>query len=292
MHALIPLLFIFVFINSRQLKEDLLYRANIFSLVGINYFVIFYYTVYWYKIFPTTSPLQYVPGLIATSLLLGVALSPWNKKSHIAKTTLLVSALFVALGGYFLFDTKIKEALAKTGGFFSHKTIADKPSNTNPSPSQRIPSIGVELIKLDDSWDEKSLKSGHRYFMKVVNDMPAIEIRPNCITEFQLDTPTYISNVLRSFEVQDSVRTTSDVNCSILNDIKRCLIRTVYSQKNTIKEQWHWLVRSDTKHSIKVGVLFYQQTPALTTEAEKIIASINRLDISPTNYCHTPAAWL
>ena len=86
MHSLAPLLFTLILFNSHQLKTDNLYKANIFALVGGSYFVFLQYTVYWYRIFPSHNLAQYIPGFIVVLSTVGIALSPWNRRSNVIKT--------------------------------------------------------------------------------------------------------------------------------------------------------------------------------------------------------------
>ncbi len=292
MHALIPLLFIFIAINSAQLKSDKFYRANVFALVGVSYFFILQYIFYWYEVFPVGDWVQYVPGLIVVITTVLIALSSWNRKSHPAKTAALSALCASALVAVFAFDKELKEKIAEVGGFFEGKEITAGFTPTATSYSVlNVPMIGLQL-EAPDHWQKRNLPSGHLYLAHHEHDAPTLEIRPNCLGEIDVDTPTYVRNTLELFEA-NSPEAQSSVQCSMASADKTCLVRVGYAPASQIKEKWRWLrISDDSAQSVVVDVILYSGADAFEPDIWRTILSVRKAPKTAEQVCRTPAAWL
>lgn len=292
MHSLAPLLFILILFNRQQLKTDNLYRANVFALVGMSYFVLLQYTVYWYQIFPSNSLIQYVPGLVVVLSTVGIALSPWNKRSNAIKTLILCGLFATTLVATFALDKPIKENLAEIGGFFKQDALFSQ-SSVIPydSKSVELPEIGIRLDAPLD-WQQHQLPSGHTYFTHKVMDKRVMEIRPNCLGALDIDTPNYLFNILDLFEVY-TLNAATDLKCTQDGANKTCFVRVTYPQPSSIKEKWHWLkIPEDRSRSIGIDFLINENAELQYAEIWKVIASIEYLGVNALEPCRTPAAWL
>jgi hypothetical protein len=297
MHALIPLLFIFIALNSKQLKEDMWYRANVFCLVGISYFFLFQYTLYWYQVFPTDQWIQFVPGLLIVLLTIAIALSSWNRKSHPAKTISLGFICCIAIATTLIFDHVVKEKLAEWGGYFDSEYLASSATPTSSAVSssasgiEEIPTIGVSLNVLPN-WQRERLESGHLYFTALRKGKKILEVRPNCLGHFGIDTPTFVANTLSLFEA-DASGSQKNVECSLVAGSKQCLITVNYSGSNELAAKWRWL-NIDKSRGVAyiVDALFYQGVATLKDDVRNILLSSHLLSQVPTQDCYTPAVWL
>lgn len=291
MHSLAPLLFTLILFNSHQLKTDNLYKANIFALVGGSYFVFLQYTVYWYRIFPSHSLVQYIPGFIVVLSTVGIALSPWNRRSNVIKTLALCGLFAIATIATFTFDKSIKETLAEMGGFFKREALLNQDVIPYDSTAIELPEIGIRLNAPLD-WKQNKLSSGHVYFTRGDKDKPLLEVRPNCLNPLDIDTPTYLFNIINSFEAK-AIYATTESRCSQKDSIKTCLVRVTYPHPNLIKEKWHWLnIPEDRSRSIGLDFLIYDDAEEQYAEIWNLIASIEYLTPSAIEPCRTPAAWL
>lgn len=292
MHILAPILFILILFNSQQLKTDSLYRANVFMLVGFSYFVLLQYTAYWYRIFPAQSLIQHILSVIVVLSTVGIALSPWNKRSNVLKTLTLCSLFALALVATFAFDKPIKEKLAEAGGFFK----ADVPLGRGQaipyeSTSIEIPEIAIRLNAPID-WVKNKLPSGHVYFTRDDKSKRLLEVRPNCLNPLDLDTPTYLFNIINFFEAE-ATNGKAEYRCSQQSSIKTCLVKVTYPLPSSIKEKWHWLkIPEDRSKSIGIDFLFYENIEEQYAEIWGVIASIEHIDTEVVEPCRTPAAWL
>jgi hypothetical protein len=292
MHSLAPLLFILILFNRQQLKTDNLYRANVFALVGVSYFFLLQYTIYWYQIFPSQNLLQYAPGFIVVLFTVGIALSPWNKRSNAIKTLILCGLSATTLVATFALDKPIKENLAEIGGFFKQDVSSDQNSVIPyDSKAVELPEIGIRLDAPLD-WQQHQLPSGHTYFTYSSMDRTLMEIRPNCLGALGIDTPTYLLNVLTLFEANKS-RTSTDYTCTQHGSIKTCFVRVTYPQPSLIKEKWHWIkIPEDRSRSIGIDFLIHENVEEQYAEIWNVIASIEHLGANATEPCRTPATWL
>lgn len=285
MHALIPLLLIFILFNRNQLKADKLYRANVFALVGISYFFLYQHTLYWYRIFPTDNALQFIPGTLIVSATVFLALSPWNKNSHPIKTALLCSLCAAALVLGLGFDRPVKEKLAEIGGYFEDGTII----SSVPAADSRtldIAAIGIQL-DLSSDWQERKLDSGHTYFVLQKNGQLAAEIRPNCLGDFNVDTPTFVFNTLELF-----AGTNESAKCTRDQGIKECLIISGYATAKDVQEKWRWFKMQDKSWSMEIDVLAFTDDQAVKEEILTLLASARPAASGPSEPCRTPATWL
>jgi hypothetical protein len=297
MHALIPLLFIFIAFNSKQLKEDMWYRANVFFLVGTSYFFMFQYTLYWYRVFLTDRWVQFVPGLIIVLLTVAIALSAWNRKSHPAKTIALGFLCFIAITTTLSFDHVVKEKLAQWGGYFDSEDLfsnAMSTAATGPasiSDIKEIPMIGIRL-KVSPNWQQHRLASGYLYFTVNGNDKKTLEVRPNCLGDFTIDTPTFVANTFSLFKA-DASGAKKGVECRVTAESKQCLITVSYSANSEVTEKWRWLYidRSEGRGFL-IDALFYEDIATLKEDVRNILLSTRLLPQAPTQECFTPASWL
>lgn len=289
MHALIPLLLILILFNRRQLETDKLYRANVFALVGISYFFLFQYTIYWYRIFPTNSALQFVPGIAVVLSTVAAALSPWNKRSSPIKTALLCFAGGAVMVATIGFDHAIKEKLAELGGYFESGTIAQ--SELTSSASKQMTNIGIQL-NLSGSWSEKTLDSGHTYFILEDDAGDVAELRPNCLGSFDIDTPTFVRNTLELFEAGTD-GTKEAVRCTRAQNTKECLVVVRYADSIEAKEKWRWFkMQQGGSRAVVIDVLISADAPKLRANIVAVLASAVPMDSKPSEPCRTPAAWL
>lgn len=273
------------------------YRANVFCLVGIGYFFMFQYTLYWYRIFPTDGWVQFVPGLLIVLLTVVVALSAWNRKSHPAKTIVLGLLCFIAIATTLLFDHVVKEKLAEWGGYFGSEdlfssvmsTAAAGPSSI--SDIEEIPMIGIRL-NVSPRWQQHRMVSGLLYFTVDGNDKKTLEVRPNCLGDFKIDTPTFVANTLSLFEA-DASGSKKGVECRVTDESKQCLITVSYSGKNEIAEKWRWLnIDRNEGRAFTIDALFYEDVGTLKEDVRNIFLSARLLPQVPTQECFTPASWL
>lgn len=292
MHSLAPLLLILILFNRQQLKTDNLYRANVFALVGMSYFVLLQYTAYWYQIFPSQSLTQYVPSVLVVLSTVGIALSPWNKRSTAIKTLMLCGLFATTLVAVFTLDKPIKENLAEMGGFFEqNESLGQSSVIRYDSKSVELPEIGIRLDAPLD-WLQHQLPSGHTYFTHSVMDKTLMEVRPNCLGALDIDTPTYLFNMLDLFEA-NTLSAATDLKCTQDGANKTCLVRVTYPQSSSIKEKWHWLkIPEDRSRSIGIDFLINENAEAQYAEIWKVIASIEHLEVKALEPCRTPAAWL
>lgn len=291
MHALIPLLLIFILLNSHQLKVDKLYRANIFSLVGISYFLLYQYILYWYQIFPTEGVYQFIPGLLIFSSTVLIALSSWNRQSHPTKTVALCTLCTIALIATFTFDRAIKESLAELGGFFSGESIVPQGAPTEAILNTiEIPGIGIQL-EVPNHWSTHTLPSGHTYFTAEDNERLMLEVRPNCMQGLNTDTPTFINNTLLLFKAPESA-VDHRVRCVNASQ-KECLVTVIYNGPKPELEKWRWFkVAEDESYSVMMDVIFMTTDNVLKEDILYLLKSTKLLNNGPTEYCRTPASWL
>lgn len=292
MHSLIPLIFILIAFNSRQLKQDSLYRANVFSLVGFCYFFYLQYTIYWFNIFPTESYFQYIPGILGVLLITGILLTPWAKNSHLTKTLCCCILFLVALVLTYGFDYEVKEKLAEIGGYYDLPETNTAGSQPNkPQKNVDLAKIGMS-IQFTKNWISKETKSDHEYFELILNDKKTVEVRPNCFGRIDIDTPTYVQNMFSFFEV-DTFKTQHYYRCLIEGGEKKCLIVAIYPSSSNIKERWHWF-RLDEKRQRSVGldILFFNNDEIVKEQALKVVESTKLLRAGPDEPCITPSEWM
>ncbi|WP_288129716.1 hypothetical protein [Microbulbifer sp.] len=291
MDALIPLLLIFVVLNSKQLSEDKLYRANVFAIVGIFYFVFLQYIYYCNRVFQVDGWSQFVPTLVAVLVAVGCSLSPWNKRSHIVKTGSLCALFIVSLSGTYMFDISIKEWLAEKGGFYRGELelpLVD--NNGSRDRSFKFASIGLEM-KAFDGWSKAQLSSGHEYLMYEPGGEQRVEARPNCLGEKKVDIPTYLSKILKSFE-SEKRSTSSGYQCEKHADIKECLVKVAYSPEAGGYQRWHWFAEKGGNRGVVIDFIVSREGGALQEQIKELIASTQILEGRTAEMCHTPAAWL
>lgn len=289
MHALAPLLFILIGFRNQQLKDDKLYRANVFSLVGMCYFFFLQYIYYWYKVFNSDSWTQYLPGFCIVLIFIGIALSPWNKKSHILKTVLLCSLFLLSVVITFTSDRWVKEQIAELGGYFNTENgIWAEPVNPlKNSDITQLDAIEVQL-NIPSNWQVNQLDSGHVYFIKGPANQPLLELRPNCLGELTIDTPTLIDNLLSLSEANQQ-----DVLCSKIKQNKECIVKIHYNDHQPVKQKWYWLwISPDNQQNLMADALFYESNELLEREIVGILQSIKPLAKRQLPFCTTPALWL
>ncbi len=295
MHAVIPLLFVFLLFNSEQLKTDKLYRANIFALVGASYFCVLQYSIYWYQVFLTQSLLQYLPGLLAVLASIAIALSKWNKRSHPIKTLFICCLFGLSLIASFGFDKQIKEKLAEMGGYFEGGDLAElAPPISISEDSQEVNSheftdIGLSMMAPAD-WQTKTLSSGHQYLVKFSADNLLLELRPNCLGEVEVDTPTFVKNTIALLE--GGMDNNQVYHACSNRQTKSCLIKVIYGEaEGKIKERWHWL-QLDGANPYLVDLVFFDASQEIKSAAWRAMMSTKPIVGIKPNYCTTPSVWL
>lgn len=291
MDALIPLLLIFIVLNSKQLSEDKLYRANVFAIVGIFYFVFLQYIYYWNRVFQVNGWEQFVPGLIAVLVTVGLSLSSWNKRSHMAKTGSLCAFFMVSLSGTYILDVSIKEWLAEKGGFYGAEVeVPLVGSGGDRERSFEFASVGLQMKALD-GWRKKQLPSGHEYLIYESGGERHVEVRPNCLGEKKVDIPTYLSGILKSLEVE-SRNVSSSYQCEKSENIKECLVKVAYPSEVGGYQRWHWLVEKGGDKGVVIDFILSGDGEPLHEKLNELMASTQVLEGRTTEICHTPAAWL
>lgn len=291
MHALIPLLLVFIALNGKQLRSDKLYRANVFAIVGICYFFFIQYIAYWNRVFPAEEWTEYLPGIVAVLGAVGFSLSPWNRKSHPVKTACLCSLFFISLAGTYVFDVKVKEWLAEKGGFFNDQISLN--TNWEAATSAELfefPGIGIE-VRTSEGWRKAELPSGHEYLTYSDGDLGVMEVRPNCLGGMSIDTPTYVSNMLDLLEVtKPNIR--YKYQCVKSERAKECLIRVEYPSVDGGRKRWHWLKSLGEEKSIAMDFIMPDGNKAFEEKALGLMATTRISDRRKTAMCNTPAAWL
>ena len=291
MDALIPLLLVFIVLNSKQLSEDKLYRASVFAIVGIFYFVFLQYIYYWNRVFQVDGWEQFVPSLIAVLVTIGLSLSPWNKRSHMAKTGSLCALFVVSLSGTYIFDISIKEWLAEKGGFYAGDVeVPWVGTGDNRERSFEFGSVGLKM-KAFDGWSKNQLPTGHEYLVYEMGGDQRVEARPNCLGEKNVDIPTYLSNILKSLEAKNQT-ISSSYQCEAFADLKKCLIKVAYSSENSSYQRWHWLVEKVGDRGVVIDFILSEDGETLQEKLKELMASTQILEKRTAEICHTPAAWL
>jgi hypothetical protein len=104
--------------------------------------------------------------------------------------------------------------------------------------SIELPNVGLRLL-VPRNWQQRQLPSGHYYFTNDLAQTPLLEVRPNCLDELLIDTPTYISNLLQLFEA-NGPDTEYETRCAMLGKTKNCLVKVKYPPSSAIKGKWQW----------------------------------------------------
>lgn len=291
MHALIPLLLIFVALNGQQLKNDKLYRANVFAIVGLCYFILLPYVYYWNRVFQLDSWAASLPVLAVVIIAVGVSLSRWNRRSHPIKTGFLCAFFSIFLVASYSIDWKIKEWLAEKGGFFVEGASLVNVRGLQPANQKfEFSNIGVEL-STSEEWRASELPSGHRYLTYSGDSQALLEVRPNCLDGARIDTPTYIANKL---ELMGGGKTgvTQDHQCLWDGVSKQCLIKLEYSSAGHLEQRWHWLNVLGDKQAFVMDFIMRDASTSTETQALALMASTKSIQRRRALNCHTPAAWL
>ncbi|WP_299592925.1 hypothetical protein [uncultured Microbulbifer sp.] len=291
MDALIPLLLIFIALNSKQLSKDKLYRANVFAIVGILYFVFLQYLHYWNRIFHVEGAARYIPILIAVLMAVGACLSPWARRSQVIKTTNLCILFVVLLTSTYMFDVSIKEWLAEKGGFYSSRLTVPLASGADDhNGSIEFHSVGLEM-KAFDGWVKAELPSGHKYLLYEKDPGHRIEVRPNCMGEMQVDTPTYVSKILQSYE-SGRRNVSSSYECGGSADLKMCLVKATYPSETQGVQRWHWFAEQGSNMGFTVDYILSGDDKALEDKVMELMVSTRIVEKRTALMCRTPAAWL
>lgn len=154
--------------------------------------------------------------------------------------------------------------------------------------SQKPTGLQMDIPTL---WKEHVLPSGHTYFTAENNGHLMLEARPNCIIDFQTDTPTFVHNSLQLFEAFDP--TANYTAKCVNNSHKECLLVVKYSGKTKMLEKWRWFrAKKDRSYAIVMDFLIYAQDAAAQDDILHLINSTDYIDEGPQEHCHTPAAWL
>lgn len=151
--------------------------------------------------------------------------------------------------------------------------------------------MGLRL-QVPQDWHQHLLPSGHHYFTSGTVQKPLLEVRPNCLDELRIDTPTYLSNLLQLFEVR-SPDTEYETKCAKRDKTKNCLVKVKYPPSAVIKGKWQWLeIPDDSSRAFSVDFLLFDESEDLQETVQNVIANVQLLDIAATEPCRTPAAWL
>ena len=291
MHALAPLLLVAILFKHRQLREDTLYRANAFFLVGFYYFFWLQYNIYWFRIFPSSSLLQFLPSILFTLFVVGIALSRWNQKSHPLKTALFGTLFAVSLLASFGFDTQVKEKLAELGGFYKGESFypVNKPEDET-TISITLANIGL-TTSVPEHWVQHPLESGHSYFTSANNGVTQLEVRPNCLGRLALDIPTYVSNTEQSFQLEQASSEISH-ECIVADEGKHCIVKANYGNGRKPAEKWRWFFKPlSGDRSVNIDVLFYSPEVELRERAMRVLQATHTTGEKP-QWCTTPADWI
>lgn len=291
MHALIPLLVIFVALNGQQLRNDRLYRANVFAIIGLCYFSLLPFVYYWNRVFQADSWVAALPILLVVLVAVGVSLSRWNRRSHPAKTVILCVFFAITLLAIYSLDWRIKEWIAEKGGFFVDGALsASLPDSQPPTKTVELSNIGVEL-GVSEEWRASELPSGHKYLIYKGGNEAVLEARPNCLDGPRVDTPTYIANKL---ELMGSGKPGAihEYQCLQHGALKQCLIKLEYPSSGHLEQRWHWLDVQEDGSALVMDFIMRDASPLAETEALALVASINGIERRGAPSCHTPAAWL
>ena len=291
MDALIPLLLIFIALNSKQLAKDKLYRANVFAVVGIFYFVFLQYIHYWNRIFQVDGWVRIIPILIIVLVAVGLSLSPFIKRSHIVKTTILCSIFAASLATTYIFDISVKEWLAEKGGFYSDRlAVPIDSSRSDRESSFKFHAVGLEM-RAFDRWSKVELPSGHEYLKYEHDGEGRVEVRPNCLGKIQIDTPTYVSRILQSAE--PGIReASSSYECGKYAGLKECLVKVTYSSEVGSCKRWHLYAENDSNSGVVVDFILSGESELLQERVMSLMASIRIIEKRTTEVCRTPAVWL
>ncbi|MCX2783674.1 hypothetical protein OQJ46_11825 [Microbulbifer thermotolerans] len=291
MHSLTLLLFIFIALNGKQLRNDSLYRANVFAIVGICYFFFVQYIAYWNRVFPVEGWGKYLLEMLVALGAVGLSLSSWNKKSHPIKTLCLCSIFFIALLVTYVFDIKVKEWLAEKGGFFNGEPpLVLKQEAGTLDKSIKFSEVGIEF-RAFEGWRKGELPSGHEYLTYGNSDAGVVEVRPNCLDGMNIDTPTYVSNMLELLEVNKPT-SRYDYQCSKSAQVKECFIRVEYLSADGVSKRWHWLRSQRGERSIAVDFIIPNDSKVVEEKVLELIMSTKISKKHQTVICTTPAAWL
>lgn len=291
MDALIPLLLIFIAVNSKQLSKDKLYRANVFAVVGFLYFVFLQYIYYWIRIFQVEGWLQFIPLLVAVLVAIGVCLSPWNKRSSVVKTISMCSIFVVSLVTTYIADVSIKEWLAERGGFYKARLASSLGEGVESDGEMfEFYSVGVEMKALS-GWRKSELSSGHEYLVYQAAGERHAEVRPNCLGKLQVDIPTYLSRVLHSIE-SGRENVSSSYECGQYDGLRKCLVKATYLEDESARERWHWFTEKSDGTGVVVDFILSADSELRKEEAAEIMKSTRLVDRRTAEMCRTPSAWL
>lgn len=291
MHAIIPLLYIFLFFNKDQLRNDSPYRVCVFSLIGLSYFVFIQYIMYYYWVFPSDSLLQYLPGVVVVGGILGLCLSPWVKRATPIKAVICGTVFLAGALSSLIFDVEIKEQIAVAGGFYRVE-----PQQHHFAPPAELNSENIEFNRVGYSleqlrqWSHKTASSGYDFLTAVEESKTLAEIRPNCFNDLGVDTPKYIENSLFAMAAEGQEHM---VECIKNEGNRECLIKVKYNENHDTIERWRWF-RYSAKNKVnpELDILFYNNQSKLRAEAAFMLKSLQLLPPVSDVYCLTPAEWL
>ena len=291
MHALIPLLIIFVALNGQQLKNDKLYRANVFAIVGICYFSLLPFVFYWNGVFQVEEWAASLAVLTVVLVAVCVSLSSWNRRSHQLKTGVLCTFCFISLVASDSFDWEIKEWIAEKRGFFVEGTLLANVQELEPA-TQRIEFSNIDIeLGVSEDWRAAELSSGHKYLIYSVDGQAVLEVRPNCLDGARIDTPTYIKNKLELMGAGKS-GATHDYQCHLNGALKQCLIKLEYPSAGHLEQRWHWLSVQGEDQAVVMDFIMSDASASTENQALALMASTKGKEWRRAHSCHTPAAWL
>lgn len=293
--ALVALIFAF---NHEQLKNDLYYRFKVFAIVGIaNFFVAFYF-IYFCSIKQVDNSFMWIGAAVIVLTACLICLTPLIKKNNLHILIAISSLTLTSAVGLFLFDTKIKNFIAISSGYFNHTTFVELGAPTKIiEPIHFNHSSGIYDISVPSTWDRNSLKTGEEYFfINQASEKPVFEFRPKCIYHLGLDFPTLVENLKAQHQ---SATADTESKCSSSDIGKQCIVQSKYSN-NELLERWHWIFIPNflTNTGVEIDVLFFERDKTIKEDVMKVLSTVNfNRDFDNKNApglahsCLTPSAW-
>ncbi len=295
--ALLALVIIIFAFNHEQLKTNLFYRFKVFAIVGIANFCISYYVVYLCKISGITGFVVWVIAavIVITSCL--ICLTPAIKKDSFATLTLIAALALFSAAGIFVFDTSIKNLIARSSGYFTEGTFAfSQDSSLNSNDISFDHPSSYYSIRIPQSWEIKRLPTGEQYFIYSQGKDKSLEFRPKCISGLSIDYPTLVINTEKT---HNSSAQNTHSECHETSKGIECIVKSRYENKQT-NERWHWffMPNSLNKNGVEFDILFFENNEELYKQARSVLSTVDvKSARSETNdresepHCSTPSAW-
>lgn len=292
MHAVIPLLFVFILFNGKQLREDNMYRVSVLSLVGLSYFVFLQYGLYYNRVFPPPDGYaHYVPPLAIVLGVVALCFSPWIKRTSLWKACALLFLFLTGTAATYVFDVEIKNSIAEMGGYFDSgiPLLNDLEHDVKSNREVSLPGI-AHAAAVPDTWTVDEMPSGHNFFTLNAEDQTLAEIRPNCISDSHVDLPTLVENALFAVGAQGQKQ---EVVCDKKSSRRRCLVKVFSDSGSRPIERWSWFsIGKIGTLGTTVDVLFYSPEPSLRKQTALILETLKPTDAASAVRCLGLAAWM